>query len=117
MTASEVLLTFVGWVALLLWGVRMVRTGITRSFTAQVRGFVSASGRSRLAAAGIGLSVAALLQSSTATGLIVSSLVTRSIVQLPAALAVMLGADVGTCLLYTSPSPRDRTRSRMPSSA
>ena len=25
--------------------------------------------------------------------------------------------DVRTCLLYTSPSPRDRTRSRMPSSA
>ena len=25
--------------------------------------------------------------------------------------------EVGTCLLYTSPSPRDRTRSRMPSSA
>ena len=25
--------------------------------------------------------------------------------------------DVVTCLLYTSPSPRDRTRSRMPSSA
>ena len=26
------------------------------------------------------------------------------------------GADI-ICLLYTSPSPRDRTRSRMPSSA
>ena len=25
--------------------------------------------------------------------------------------------QVKTCLLYTSPSPRDRTRSRMPSSA
>ena len=25
--------------------------------------------------------------------------------------------DINTCLLYTSPSPRDRTRSRMPSSA
>ena len=25
--------------------------------------------------------------------------------------------DPKTCLLYTSPSPRDRTRSRMPSSA
>ena len=25
--------------------------------------------------------------------------------------------DLGICLLYTSPSPRDRTRSRMPSSA
>ena len=26
-------------------------------------------------------------------------------------------ADLQICLLYTSPSPRDRTRSRMPSSA
>ena len=25
--------------------------------------------------------------------------------------------EISTCLLYTSPSPRDRTRSRMPSSA
>ena len=29
----------------------------------------------------------------------------------------ILDAETGTCLLYTSPSPRDRTRSRMPSSA
>ena len=29
----------------------------------------------------------------------------------------LVPADVTTCLLYTSPSPRDRTRSRMPSSA
>ena len=28
-----------------------------------------------------------------------------------------LNAILGVCLLYTSPSPRDRTRSRMPSSA
>ena len=27
------------------------------------------------------------------------------------------GVEYGFCLLYTSPSPRDRTRSRMPSSA
>ena len=31
--------------------------------------------------------------------------------------AVEKGAEVGTCLLYTSPSPRDATLSRMPSSA
>ena len=29
----------------------------------------------------------------------------------------LLVAETGVCLLYTSPSPRDRTRSRMPSSA
>ena len=28
-----------------------------------------------------------------------------------------IGTEAGNCLLYTSPSPRDRTRSRMPSSA
>ena len=36
------------------------------------------------------------------------------------ALAAQFGSDVERCtdcLLYTSPSPRDRTRSRMPSSA
>ena len=32
-------------------------------------------------------------------------------------LEVVLSHNSGTCLLYTSPSPRDRTRSRMPSSA
>ena len=30
---------------------------------------------------------------------------------------VVVGGDAYVCLLYTSPSPRDRTRSRMPSSA
>ena len=29
----------------------------------------------------------------------------------------LLADETGACLLYTSPSPRDRTRSRMPSSA
>ena len=31
--------------------------------------------------------------------------------------AFMIITIIGYCLLYTSPSPRDRTRSRMPSSA
>ena len=35
----------------------------------------------------------------------------------PTALAFAEWQLAGICLLYTSPSPRDRTRSRMPSSA
>ena len=31
--------------------------------------------------------------------------------------AFLVGLQIKDCLLYTSPSPRDRTRSRMPSSA
>ena len=45
--------------------------------------------------------------------------------EIPAGTFIMGGATIQndapevsiTCLLYTSPSPRDRTRSRMPSSA
>ena len=33
------------------------------------------------------------------------------------AMAIEAAAQNTNCLLYTSPSPRDRTRSRMPSSA
>ncbi len=96
MSGSELMLSLAGWVALLLWGVRMVRTGITRSFSGQLRGLVALGSRNRLTAAGAGLIAAVLLQSSTATGLIVSSLVAREIMQLTTSLAVMLGADVGT---------------------
>ena len=32
-------------------------------------------------------------------------------------LVAITGISVWTCLLYTSPSPRDRQKSRMPSSA
>ena len=96
MSSWELMLTLAGWVALLLWGVRMVRTGITRSFSGRLRNLVAVSSRTRLMAAGAGLVAAVLLQSSTATGLIVSSLVAREIMSLTTSLAVMLGADVGT---------------------
>ena len=41
----------------------------------------------------------------------------RQAAQLANHAAGIVVGEVGTCLLYTSPSPRDRTRSRMPSSA
>ncbi len=98
MTGFELLISFAGHVALLLWGVRMVRTGITRSFLSEIRRTVALGSRNRVSAAAIGLGVTVLLQSSTAAGLIVSSLVAREIMVLPTALAVMLGADVGTTI-------------------
>ena len=98
MSVTELLISLLGWIALLLWGVRMVRTGITRSFTGQVRGLVAVGSRNPIAAAGIGLIVTLLLQSSTATGLIASSLVSREIMTLASALALMLGADIGSTI-------------------
>jgi phosphate:Na+ symporter len=55
--------------------------------------------RNRFTAALSGVGVTALVQSSTATSLMTSSFVGQGLVTLPAALAVMRGADIGTALM------------------
>lgn len=87
-----------GGVCLLLWGVSMVSNGLNRAFGASFRRAISASTSNRFKAAGVGVFVAALLQSSTAATLIVSSFAARNVITITGALAVILGADVGTTL-------------------
>jgi phosphate:Na+ symporter len=93
------LIDLAGAVALLLWGVHMVQTGVQRAFGAGLRLFLARALRSRLRAFLAGLGVTAVLQSSTATGLMVAGFASEGLVGLPAALAVMLGANVGTTLI------------------
>jgi phosphate:Na+ symporter len=93
------LLNLLAAIALLVWGTHLVRTGILRVFGANLRQVLSRSISNRFTAALSGLGVTALVQSSTATALIVSSFVGQGLVTLPLALAVMLGADIGTSLM------------------
>jgi phosphate:Na+ symporter len=93
------LLNLLAAIALLVWGTHLVRTGILRVFGANLRQILAHSVSNRFTAAASGVGVTALVQSSTATALIVSSFVGQGLVALPAALAVMLGADVGTSLM------------------
>jgi phosphate:Na+ symporter len=88
-----------GSVALLLWGVRMVQTGVQRAFGARLRGALGRALRNRLKAFLAGASVTAILQSSTATGLMITGFAAGGLVELVPALAVMLGANVGTTLI------------------
>ncbi len=97
-SATETLITLAGGVCLLLWGVSMVSNGLNRAFGASFRRAISASTSNRFKAAGVGVGVAALLQSSTAATLIVSSFAARNVITITGALAVILGADVGTTL-------------------
>lgn len=99
MAGSELLLTLLGGVALLLWGVRMVRTGLTRAFGAPLRALLSRASRNRGTAFIAGVGAAGILQSATATALLLASFAGRGLVTLPVALAIMLGADVGTTLV------------------
>ncbi|MFA7387348.1 MAG: Na/Pi cotransporter family protein [Thiohalobacteraceae bacterium] len=99
MSGTQLLVNFVGGVALLVWAVRMVRTGMMRAFGPQLRRAIGACTTNRVAAAGTGLAATAVLQSSSATALIVSSLAARGLIPAALALAIMLGADVGSALV------------------
>lgn len=76
----------------------MVNTGFNRAFGAGLRQFIAASTKNRFLGFLSGVLVAALLQSSTAACLIVSSFAARGIISIMSGVAVMLGADVGTTL-------------------
>jgi phosphate:Na+ symporter len=99
MSATDVLIHLLGAAALLVWGTRMVRTGVMRAFGADLRHVLRVSLHNRFTALAAGLAVTAVLQSSTATALIVASFAGRGVVGTAPALAVMLGADVGTTLV------------------
>ena len=98
MHGVETVLNVLGSVALLLWGVRMVRTGLTRAFGAALRRAIAACSRNRVTAFLGGIAVTGLLQSSTATSLLVSSFAGRGLIPLSIAFAIMLGADIGTTI-------------------
>lgn len=93
------LLNLLAAIALLVWGTHLVRTGILRVFGANLRHTLARATGNRVTAALAGVGVTAVVQSSTATALIVAAFVGQGLVTLPAALAVMLGADVGTSLM------------------
>jgi len=98
MSGTEILIHIIGGVCLLLWGVGMISYGLNRAFGTLLRRMISNSTSNRFKAFFVGMSIAAVLQSSTAASLIVSSFAARSVITVSAAIAVMLGADVGTTL-------------------
>src|SRR5438045_7178262 len=99
MTTTLTLIDLAGAIALLMWGVHMVQTGVSRAFGPHLRRTLTFALGNRFKAFAAGLGVTAVLQSSTATGLMVTSFAARGLVDLVPALAVMLGANVGTTLI------------------
>ncbi len=88
-----------GAAALLIWSVRLVRTGVERAFVVQLRLWLRRSARSRLLAAATGLVSAMLLQSSTAVAVLVTGFVSGGSVAGLVGLAILLGADIGSALV------------------
>ena len=94
-----ILLNLLSAVALLVWGTHIVRTGIMRVYGADLRRVLSRSVEKKPMAFIAGIGVTALVQSSNATTLLVTSFVAQNLVGLTPALVIILGADVGTAIM------------------
>ncbi len=99
MSGTKLLIEIAGSAALLLWGIRMARTAVTRAHGSQVRRLLPRTLRNRIYALFTGLGAAAVLQSSTAVAIFIASLASTGAVPVAGGLAVMLGADVGSALV------------------
>ncbi|MCR8726646.1 Na/Pi cotransporter family protein [Frigidibacter sp. ROC022] len=87
-----------GAVALLLWSVGLVRTGVERGFMAQLRASLRRAAKRPVSAAMAGAASAVALQSSTAVAILVVTFAAAGSLVPPVGLAIMLGADVGSAV-------------------
>lgn len=94
-----VLLHIAGSVTLLLWAVRMVRTGVERSQEPALRRLLRGGTGGRIRATAIGTIIAIVLQSSTAVAVLAAGFAASGVMSLSTGLAVMLGADLGSALV------------------
>ena len=99
LTPTLILLNIIGGVCLLLWGLNGVKKAVQRVFGHNLHEFLASATKNRFQAFFTGLGITFLLQSSTATALLMAALCGSGVVAFSAGVAIMLGADVGTALL------------------
>lgn len=94
-----VIVNLLGGVALLLWGVRMVRTGVMRAWGDRLKAFIEHRLGSRYSAFLAGGLATAILGSGTAMTLIVAGIAASGAIGTALGLAILLGADVGSAIV------------------
>ncbi len=90
------LLALFGGLALLLYGMQLIGEGLQRAAGGHLRHLLTSMTRNRLAAVASGAIVTAIIQSSSATTLMVIGFVSAGLLSFRQSLGVILGADIGT---------------------
>lgn len=93
------LINLAGAVALLIWAVRLIRTGVERAFVSPLRSLLRRATASRLSAALAGAIGAVLLQSSTAVAVLTAAFAGTGSLAGSAGVALILGADLGSAIV------------------
>lgn len=90
------LFTLLGEVGLLLYGIKLAGDGLQKAAGARIRGILLSLTKNRLAAVVVGAVITVLLQSSSATSVMLIGFVSSGLMALPQTIGVILGADIGT---------------------
>jgi phosphate:Na+ symporter len=93
------LIHLAGAVMLLLWAVRMVRTGVERAHGTLLKSALRGARGGTVQIALAGMVLAVVLQSSTAVGILAAGFVTSGILTVSTGIAALLGADLGSALV------------------
>jgi phosphate:Na+ symporter len=93
---NAVLIAILGGTALLLYGVRLVGEGLQRAAGTRLRHILQTLSGNRLKALAVGAGVTAVLQSSSATTVMLVGFASAGLLSLRQTIGVILGADVGT---------------------
>ena len=93
------LLGLIGGVALLFWGVYMVKTGMLRTFGVALQKGLARALHNRVNGFAAGFGLSTLLQSSTAAGLLVAGLQAENVVTTAIAISTILGAELGSAFV------------------
>ena len=101
-----VLLNMAAAAALLIWAVRLVRTGFERAFGDQLRRWLRRSTSNRITSAATGAAAAILMQSSTAVAMLLAGFMSAGVIGSVAGLAIILGADLGSAVVVQILSSR-----------
>lgn len=90
------IITLVGSLGLFLYGMKIMSEGLQKVAGERMRSILSAMTANRLFAVLTGVAITALVQSSSATTLMVVSFVNAGMLTLSQAISVIMGANVGT---------------------
>ena len=88
--------TLLGALGMFLYGMNLMSSGLQKAASERLRGFLSAMTSSPLKRVMTGLGITAIIQSSSATTVMVVSFVNAGLLTLVQAIGVIMGANIGT---------------------
>ncbi len=94
-----IFINLLGAIAILLWATRMVRLGVSRYLGARLPAMMESATQNRFRASMVGMGIASMLQSASATVVLASSFVKQGVITVPMGIAILLGADIGSTIM------------------